>query len=285
MSLLNDITANALDADYRRKADERAAKRAAGAGTDAIPNAAGERSRPRVRWVGSPVLAAGLLAIGLLVGVAYVRVQDNESVRSAERESLIQRIQTSRAEVEQLQDRVNTLEADIGTLESVRLESTAVGRRLADRTAVAQTHVGTGPVIGPGVIITLDDAPEDWPGRDPDDSLVKDVDIQQVVNGLWTAGAEAIAVNGQRLTPTSAIRSANNIVQVNYQPVSPPYTVSAIGDDKTLAARFGEGYGGRWLRAVSSDVGIRFSVAIANDDLVLPAGSAPLNVAAAGRAP
>jgi uncharacterized protein YlxW (UPF0749 family) len=77
------------------------------------------------------------------------------------------------------------------------------------------------------------------------------------VNGLWAAGAEAIAINGQRLTATTAIRNAGQAILVAYRPLQPPYVISAIGDPDTLPARFEDTVGGAYLRLIGQTYGIR----------------------------
>src|SRR5207302_160556 len=61
--------------------------------------------------------------------------------------------------------------------------------------------------------------------------LVLDRDLQDVANELWHDGAEAIAINGQRLTATTTIRAAGGAILVDFRPVTAPYQVSAIGPD------------------------------------------------------
>ena len=89
---------------------------------------------------------------------------------------------------------------------------------------------GVVPVAGRGLRIELTDAPTDDPDTQDPTLRVQDVDLQVVVNGLWAAGAEAIAVNGHRLTSMTAIRSAGDAVLVDLVPLSSPYKVDAIGD-------------------------------------------------------
>lgn len=286
MSLLGDVAAGSLDPNYRlaaKKRQEAVGAPDAGSGGPTTPD--GTESTGRSRWAGSIALMLGLLAIGLLISVAAARVQATQSVVSAERESLIERIRVADRDVEDLQNQVASLEADIEALESAQLESTAIGERLAAQTNTLHSAVGTRRVVGPGVTVTLDDAPEDWPGRDPETSEVLDIDIQQVVNALWYAGAEAVAVNGQRITLASAIRQANDIIQVNYRPLSAPYDVAAVGDAQNLASGFDQGPGGQWLRVAKRDYGIQSSISIADDDLVLPAGSATLTNALSEETP
>jgi len=118
-------------------------------------------------------------------------------------------------------------------------------------------------VTGPGLEITLDDAssvndPQAAPaaGSGTGPGRVLDRDIQIVVNGLWAAGAEAVAVNGYRLTATSAIRAAGEAVLVDFQPLVPPYRISAIGDPDTLRTGFSSGLAGAYL-ALLHEAGIR----------------------------
>jgi uncharacterized protein YlxW (UPF0749 family) len=116
--------------------------------------------------------------------------------------------------------------------------------------------------------VTVQDAPE---GSVTDGGRVLDLDLQQVVNGLWQAGAEAVAVNGQRVGPLTAIRSAEQVVLVNYNPVTSPYVVSAIGDPRTLPAAFLRSDGGQWLQAVQVSDGLQFSIEGVSEPMDLPA--------------
>jgi uncharacterized protein YlxW (UPF0749 family) len=150
---------------------------------------------------------------------------------------------------------------------------------LIDRYARLELAAGTTAVQGPGVRVTVNDAkPADQASGDPrqdgvDLSRVQDGDLQRLVNGLWLAGAEHIAVNGERLTAQSAIRSAGQAILVDFTPLAPPYVVDAIGDPKTLAARFLEGPGGDWFTVLKNKWKIRFDIT-QQDRLDLPAAPA-----------
>ena len=73
---------------------------------------------------------------------------------------------------------------------------------------------------------------------------VLDIDLQVLANGLWQAGAEAVSINGHRLSDLTAIRSAGDAITVDYRSLTRPYRVEAIGDPRTLQARFVESAGG-----------------------------------------
>lgn len=138
---------------------------------------------------------------------------------------------------------------------------------------------GAVEVHGPGVKLVVDDAKEATTGGDgnpretsgfSDTGRVRDRDMQRVVNGLWASGAEAVSVNGQRLTALSAIRAAGEAILVDNKPLVPPYTVLAVGDGKSLSTRFQNSADGLYLNALQENYGIRTAIFVA-DDLRLPA--------------
>jgi uncharacterized protein YlxW (UPF0749 family) len=94
--------------------------------------------------------------------------------------------------------------------------------------------------------------------------------MQRVVNGLWQSGAEAISINGQRLTALSAIRAAGDAILVDNKPLVPPYTVLAVGDGQRLSTRFQDSADGLYLHALEENYGIRTAISV-EDDLRLPA--------------
>ncbi len=100
---------------------------------------------------------------------------------------------------------------------------------------------GLAPVHGPGLVVTLSDAQRDANGRfprdaSPDDLVVHQQDIQAVLNALWSAGAEAIQMQDQRIIDTSAPRCVGNTLLLNGRTYSPPYVITAIGDANAMKA-------------------------------------------------
>jgi uncharacterized protein YlxW (UPF0749 family) len=261
MSLISDLFANPIDEGYAEAAQRRAAT--------GNPDSSGGASRV------SPALMLGLLALGLLLGIAALQVRQNAGVISAEREALVDRIRTATSDADELERELAALERSIVEIEAGRLDSLAMSDELRESLAATQALTGTRSVSGPGVVVELNDA--DDGGAEPQASVL-DLDIQQVVNGLWAAGAEAVSVNGQRVTALTAIRSANDVILVNFRPLNAPYEISAIGDERTLGSRFLEGSGGAWLLAAASSAGITFDVRN-EQSLTLPAASAALRLA------
>ena len=149
------------------------------------------------------------------------------------------------------------------------LSTSTQGRALQDQLTRLGVASGTVPVTGPGLEIVADDGPSG-----STKSEVMDRDLQILVNGLWSAGAEAVAINGQRLTALSAIREASEAITVNYRSLQRPYTITAIGDPDQLPARFIESDGGTWWFNLKSLYDMRFDLT-SKDSVRLPAVETP----------
>ncbi|HJU96634.1 MAG TPA: DUF881 domain-containing protein [Jiangellaceae bacterium] len=265
MSLITDLFANALDEGYAE-----AAARNGAAGMPESP-----RDRPRM----SLALMAGLLGLGLLLATAALQVRADAGIVSAERESLVERIGHATDHADALERTVAELERNILEVETRQLDNAAVNTELRESMAAMRIAAGTGAVQGPGVVVEVDDAENGTTGDGSDAvSSVLDIDLQQVVNGLWAAGAEAVSIDGQRVTGMTAIRSANDVILVNFRPLEPPYEVRAVGDSRTLGSRFLQGSGGQWLLDASATAGIQFDIRNV-DSLTLPAARAVLRLA------
>ena len=135
-------------------------------------------------------------------------------------------------------DRVAALQADVAALNaeieelSGSLDSSVLDQVQAE-IADLETPAGLTAVEGPGLTITLDDAPEevrDSLGDEDGSAVVHQQDIQAVVNAMWAGGAEAMTLQGQRVVSTTGIKCVGNTVLLHGVTYSPPYVVSAIGD-------------------------------------------------------
>ena len=107
---------------------------------------------------------------------------------------------------------------------------------------------GLTAVHGPGIQVSLDDAPRQADGSLPRGATVNDVvvhqqDVQAVVNALWSGGAEAVAIMGVRLISTSAVRCVGNTLLLHGQVYSPPFVIEAIGDTEGMADALEEARG------------------------------------------
>jgi len=143
-----------------------------------------------------------------------------------------------------------------------------------------RTRTGYGPVRGPGVRFVVDDSPTG--ATQVTAETVRDEDLALLVNGLWTAGAEAIAINGERLSALTYIQNSGPAINVNSQPLVAPYTVEAIGDQRTLQANLLDSTSGQRFTDLVRLLGFGFDRQNV-DELTLPgAGLRRLRTATSG---
>ncbi len=117
-----------------------------------------------------------------------------------------------------------------------RASNRASLRELVAELQRAQVLAGLTKVTGPGVVITLSDSDRPArPGEDEEVYLIHAEDLLATVNELRAAGAEAIAVNGQRIVASTAIRCVGPNILINTNKVSPPFIIEAIGDQNDLS--------------------------------------------------
>jgi uncharacterized protein YlxW (UPF0749 family) len=264
-SLLDQVLAETVDPAYQQAADARAAR--------------GERGPARRRW-GRGLIAATLLAAGGLVAITWDQAAAGAQGREQVRDALVRDIQRETGTSDRLAAQLEDLRRKVTTTRDQLLASTAVGQQALEQVNRAERGAAAVPVTGPGLLVTLANAEADADGdpvggaqEDPRGN-VRDGDLQLVVNALWAAGAEAISINGQRLGPTSAIRFAGEAVLVDFEPVTNPYEVSAIGDPETLSTKFLASPEVGALAVISESFGLRFEFA-QQDELSLPAASTP----------
>jgi uncharacterized protein YlxW (UPF0749 family) len=92
-------------------------------------------------------------------------------------------------------------------------------------------------VKGPGIIMTLNDSKQEVSeGEDIAWYLIHDIDILEIVNELRIAGAEAISINGERVTSTTSIRCGGPTINIDGKRHAVPFVIEAIGDPKVLEA-------------------------------------------------
>ncbi|MFH8439457.1 DUF881 domain-containing protein [Streptomyces sp. NPDC018007] len=245
MSLLNNVMAHSLDEGYAEASARRRADGSAG-----LP-------RTLTSKLG---LAAGLVVAALVVTLGAAEARISAPVVAKEREELIDRIEAETEAADTLESDVEELRSDVSERQRKALEEHG-----GDQGQLVALLAGATPVEGPGVELVVDDAKDtDQGGGGPressgfaDTGRVRDRDMQRVVNGLWESGAEAIAINGQRLTALSAIRAAGDAILVDNRPLVPPYTVLAAGDGKKLANAFEDSADGQYLQALKESFDIR----------------------------
>lgn len=255
--LLTVITARSMDEDYAHVARRRAEEEAAN------PDGAPPRQKERQRWL-TPLI---VLAFGVLVAVAAVQTSRDADTRELGRAALIEQIEAGRVTLERLQRDAVTLTAANRSAERRNAALEDQLRSVRSRLRDLEVAAGYAAVRGPGVRIRVDNAES----ADVTEE-VRDEDIATLVDGLWEAGAEAIAINGQRLNALGGIRNTGRAIHVNGRPVTAPYTVLAIGDTATLQGNLlATSQGNTWFTLVNS-LGFEFEMSNV-EDLRLPAAA------------
>jgi uncharacterized protein YlxW (UPF0749 family) len=257
---LVDLFRHPLDPGYVE-----AARRRSGA-----PPVAGWRRRGAV---GGRALV--FVVIGFLLTIAYEYAVAAKPETTKARAGLVADVRERRAQTEQMQRHADEVRQQVNRDRDRALAGTgAESGRLRDLEAIT----GLGEVRGDGVSVRLADAPAPVDpvtgkpsGSNP--GLVLDRDLQDVVNELWRDGAEAIAINGQRLTATTTIRAAGGAILVDFRPISGPYQVSAIGPDD-IDKRFTASATGRRFHRYVDAYHMQFTIK-RETGMTLPAAAEP----------
>jgi uncharacterized protein YlxW (UPF0749 family) len=178
--------------------------------------------------------------VGLLSGSLFVvsaHSSEGTDLRPGRYTDLASFVQVDAAQYAALKKQVADLQSEI-TLLSGSVDNKQV-RRVAGRVGLLKGPAGLEPKIGPGVTVTLSDAPQSTSADSPDNLnllLVHQQDIQAVVNAMWEGGAAAVTIQGQRVVSTTGIRCIGNSVQLQGVPYSQPYVISGVGDPATLSS-------------------------------------------------
>ena len=252
VGLVAFLTRHSLDDDYEARAVSR------GHGT-------------RRFGVGAVV---ALVALALLVTTAAVQTSRSAASNAQDRAALIRQIGVRQSVIADQAQTVRDLQQEIGRLKAHAGEGSTVSQGGAARLRIL---TGADAVIGPGLQVTVADAPH---ATQPQQHVL-DSDLQRLAAALFEAGAEAVSINGHRLTNLTAIRTAGGAILVDYQPLGQPYVVSAVGDPHTLASRFAQTtFGAAWFD-LQRQYGLRLDLRTM-DQIRLPAADR-LSVAYARR--
>ena len=239
MDLLRQLREEAVDPDYARAASDGRATRNPGA-----------------------MSAIALVIAGALFATALVSTTRSKPLVTSERAQLMGYIREAEARQDQLRTDQAALRAQVDTIQKQALGGSASLPALST-VAIAS---GAVPVTGPGVVIVVDDAA----ASASVDGRVLAQNLAQLVNGLWAAGAEAVAVNGHRITTRTAIREAGSAITVDYRSLDRPYRVEANSDTRKLPADFTATTGGSWWAYLNRNYGLAFDLQT-SDALTLPA--------------
>lgn len=191
-----------------------------------IPRRAILRSIPS--W--QVTLGIALLVLGFLIATQLRSEAPRVRYASNERVPLVETAHGLQDQQDALKQTLLDVRQEIQTLELHGQGNATVVQNLNDRLRQARVAAGLTAMQGPGLVLQLKDSSKPVPpGDNPTDYIVSGRDVRTVVEELWLAGAEAVAVNGERVTASTAILDIGGSVLVNAAYLAPPYQVSAIG--------------------------------------------------------
>ncbi|HOR00614.1 MAG TPA: DUF881 domain-containing protein [Anaerolineae bacterium] len=226
---------------------------------------------------------AGVL-LGLSLAIHWQGVATPPPDAAGSRARAAEALRQSEQEQEQLKSMIGRLREELAAAQ--RQASQQTGQLTQVRADLEHEQMAAGLVglKGPGVVIVLDDSTmPPAPGTKSDDYLIHEYDLRDVANLLWNAGAEAIAINDERLVNTTSIYCVGTTITVNDTRLSPPYEIRAIGDRKPMEALLNNQAYLTLLRPRVKAYGVKFSVSWANTvDIPAYSGTFRLRYASAG---
>jgi uncharacterized protein YlxW (UPF0749 family) len=216
-------------------------------------------------------IAAALAVTGFVGAAQWNSSVPRQAFTSSAQQVLAAQVLELEREQGELRDQIAAAEAEVLRFQAESTTSSAALAQLNERLAAARLAGGLAAVRGPGAVIEIADSQRVVPpGENPSSFIVLVDDLRDMVAALWASGAEAVAINGERLVATSSIYGVGASVLVNTAFLSPPFRIEAIGPDGLLD-RFllSDGFRGRVGQRIEF-FGLEFASAAA-DDLRLPA--------------
>jgi uncharacterized protein YlxW (UPF0749 family) len=224
-------------------------------------------------------LGFALLALGFLIAAQLAAEGPRVRYTSQERTPLVETVQELQRQQDQLKAQVLAARAAIASFEATGEGGAAVTKGLNDQLRQAQIAAGLVAMSGPGLVIQLSDSTIPVPADgNEQDYLVSGSDVLIVVDQLWAAGAEGIAVNGERVVVSTAIVDIGGSVVVNGAYVAAPYQITAIGPD-TMLDRLTQQQGFvDFIRSRREAFGIKVDFATPAKGVDLPAYAGAMNL-------
>jgi uncharacterized protein YlxW (UPF0749 family) len=184
---------------------------------------------------GVPVVC---LCAGLLLATTHT-VSGGREIRRSDSPRLVDLVHEAQASVDRLSAQREALVDQVDNHHGGSPTAAAALQAITHRADALASDAGLDALRGPGLVVTLNDAQRDAEGRFPgdasaDDLVVHQQDVEAVLNALWSAGAEGIQVQDQRIIATSAPLCVGNTLLLNGRTYSPPYAITAIGDSAAM---------------------------------------------------
>jgi uncharacterized protein YlxW (UPF0749 family) len=226
--------------------------------------------------------ALALAGCGVLL-VVSARAADGTDLRPIDHTEVADLIRAEERHTEELTAELDRLSAEVEALTAEK--GSTASDDLTERVDALKAATGLTAVEGPGLTVTLDDAPlppggELEPGTHLDDYVVHQQDLDGVINALWAGGAEAMMVMDQRVVATSTIKCVGPVLLLQGRRYAPPYTITAIGDPDAMQEALDDSEAVAEYRTYVDFIGLGYQVD-REDNVTLPAYDGPIDVSEA----
>ena len=215
-------------------------------------------SEPRPSRTTAVVVGLIVMLFAVFVTTAAVQTRNDRPATELERRTLAADIEARQKTLDERRATAAALSAEV---QSLRRSSANGANSAADLGVLAASEAAEGP----GIVITAENS-----DNNDDSGRITDRDLQVLVNGLWYAGAEAVAINDNRVGTLTSIRTAGDAITVNYRSISAPYTVVALGDSENLLTRFAQNPAGAYWDDRHKTAGVQFAMT-PSTDITVPA--------------
>lgn len=259
MTLITTMMERPLDAGYQEAADRRAAA-----------------GLPRATSTRTVIVVVMAVLTGFLFAVAAQSLRPKPTAAAAVKQELVTRIEALQKHGNDQEAKAALLGKQVRDYEALALRQSG-GPDLTGTIKDLEVQAAAVPLTGPGLTLTVDDAAStdadgtagSRPSSGFQEGRVTSADLQIIVNGLWGAGAEAISINGHRLSSTAAIRFAGQAIIVDFRPLARPYVITALGDSQGMQQLFEPSFAGLYLSQLTDEFKIR-SIMAGSDSLTVP---------------
>jgi uncharacterized protein YlxW (UPF0749 family) len=183
-------------------------------------------------------LTAVSIALGFMISLQYkqqlqTRFSGNGfAATDAQQKQLTAELNAVKKTNVQAQSQLAKIISNVQAFERNASSGNAYFQKMQKQLEDERILAGVTPVEGPGITVTLMDGVAT--GGNVEAYLTHDWDIRSVINELFTAGAEAISINGYRVVATSGVFCTGPVVKVNDHRIGAPFVINAIGDPQTL---------------------------------------------------
>jgi len=226
----------------------------------------------------SLVLLVPAVLFGLLVTLQWRTQAERSELSVRYNAPLIDAASALQKEQNELKTQLAQLRARLDEIQRNASSQSGAAKELQLQLDELKASAGLTPESGDGVVVQLDDARNvSVSARDIDKSICHATDLTDIINTAWKGGAQAIAVNDERLVNSSSVYCVGSTIMVNGTLMSPPFNIAVIGPQNSLLGAYDDPNQLRDIKQRRDVQGLGFHVSRASA-IHVPAFSGALNV-------